>query len=153
MAALARGLLKHPEQADGLEDSDLHGDLLPDWYDDWVLVERERLRQLRLHALERLAERAIGEARYGQAIDIALTAIQADPLRESAHRMLIRAHAAEGNSSLAIGSTASTAGWSASSSSSGRRPSCASSSPTSAPKLARRPGRSATGLAWAETPR
>jgi DNA-binding SARP family transcriptional activator len=102
MAALARGVLDHPDQASELESSDLHGDLLPDWYDDWVLVERERLRQLRLHALEQLAERAIGEARYGQAIDIALTAIQADPLRESAHRMLIRAHAAEGNSSLAI---------------------------------------------------
>ena len=102
MAALARGVLDHPEQLSELESSDLHGDLLPDWYDDWVLVERERLRQLRLHALELLAERAIGEARYGQAIDIALTAIQADPLRESAHRMLIRAHAAEGNSSVAI---------------------------------------------------
>src|SRR5262245_13822298 len=30
------------------------GELLPDWYDDWVVLERERLRQLRLHALETL---------------------------------------------------------------------------------------------------
>ena len=30
-------------------------DLLPGWYDDWVLLERERLRQLRLHMLEQLA--------------------------------------------------------------------------------------------------
>jgi DNA-binding SARP family transcriptional activator len=102
MTALARGLLEHPEQAAELESSELDGDILPGWYDDWVLVERERLRQLRLHALERLAEHAIGQAQYGQAIDIALSAIQADPLRESAHRVLIRAHAAEGNSSLAI---------------------------------------------------
>jgi DNA-binding SARP family transcriptional activator len=58
--ALARGLL---EPADGDDDrpverSQLSGDLLPDWYDDWVLIERERLRQLRVHALERIAERA-----------------------------------------------------------------------------------------------
>jgi DNA-binding SARP family transcriptional activator len=102
VAALARGALEHPEQAGELERSQLDGDLLPDWYDDWVLVERERLRQLRLHALERLADHAIGQAEYGRAIDIALTAIRADPLRESAHRVLIRAHVAEGNSSLAI---------------------------------------------------
>ena len=123
MTALARGLLEHPEHAGELESSELDGDILPDWYDDWVLVERERLRQLRLHALERLAEHAIGQARYGQAIDIALTAIQADPLRESAHRVLIRAYAAEGNGSLAIRQysrycrIASTAGSCASSSS------------------------------------
>jgi DNA-binding SARP family transcriptional activator len=102
MAALARDVLERPEQADELERSDLDGDLLPDWYDDWVLVERERLRQLRLHALERLAENAIRRRRYGQAIDIALSAIRADPLRESAHRILIRAHAAEGNNGLAV---------------------------------------------------
>ena len=30
-------------------------DLLMGWYDDWVLLERERLRELRLHALEALS--------------------------------------------------------------------------------------------------
>jgi DNA-binding SARP family transcriptional activator len=100
MAGLARDLLDHPDRE--LESSDLDGDLLPDWYDDWVVVERERLRQLRLHALEGLAEHAIGEARYAQAIDLALRAIRADPLRESAHRVLIRAHVAEGNAGLAV---------------------------------------------------
>ena len=28
------------------------GELLPGWYDDWVVFERERLNQLRLHAME-----------------------------------------------------------------------------------------------------
>ena len=32
-------------------------DLLPDWYEDWVQADRERFRQIRLHTLERLAER------------------------------------------------------------------------------------------------
>jgi hypothetical protein len=33
----------------------LSGEPLPDWYDDWVLLEAEDWRQLRLHALEVLA--------------------------------------------------------------------------------------------------
>src|SRR5262249_32473002 len=32
------------------------GELLPDWYDDWVLVERERFHELRVRALETLCE-------------------------------------------------------------------------------------------------
>jgi DNA-binding SARP family transcriptional activator len=43
-----------------LPPADLLGDLLPGWHDDWVLVERERLRQLRLYALETLAARRSG---------------------------------------------------------------------------------------------
>ena len=30
-------------------------DLLPGWYDDWALIERERFRQRVLHALEALS--------------------------------------------------------------------------------------------------
>jgi DNA-binding SARP family transcriptional activator len=73
-------------------------DLLPTWYEeDWVLVERERFRQLRLHALERMCERLTAAGRYGEAIDAGLAAVCAEPLRESAHRVLIKAHIAEGN--------------------------------------------------------
>src|SRR5262245_44583207 len=32
-------------------------DLLPDWNEDWVVIERERFRQVRLHALEALCDR------------------------------------------------------------------------------------------------
>src|SRR6202035_2086448 len=42
-------------------------DVLPDWYDDWVLVEAEEWRQLRLHALEALADRLLDERRFGEA--------------------------------------------------------------------------------------
>jgi DNA-binding SARP family transcriptional activator len=75
----------------------LGADLLPGWYDDWVVVEQERLRQLRLHALEAHCERLRAEGRFGEAIDAGLTAVAADPLRESAHRALILVHLAEGN--------------------------------------------------------
>src|SRR6266700_2866149 len=37
-----------------LSDEGLSADLLPDWYDDWLLLEQERFRQLRMHALEAL---------------------------------------------------------------------------------------------------
>jgi DNA-binding SARP family transcriptional activator len=77
---------------------ELSRDLLPTWYDDdWVLLERERFHQLRLHALEALSERLTTARRFGEAVDAALAAVNAEPLRESAHRALIKAHLAEGN--------------------------------------------------------
>jgi DNA-binding SARP family transcriptional activator len=73
------------------------GDLLPDWYDEWLGVERERFRQLRLHALDALCERRTAEGRFGEAVEAGLAAIASEPLRESAHRAVIGAHLAEGN--------------------------------------------------------
>ena len=78
------------------------GELLPEWDDEWVTVEREHVRQLRLHALETLSERLVGERRFGPAIEAALAALRADPLRESAHRAVIAVHLAEGNRSEAL---------------------------------------------------
>jgi DNA-binding SARP family transcriptional activator len=77
-------------------------DLLPGWYDDWALLERERIRQARLHALEALCEHLIALGRYPEAIDSGLLAVAAEPLRESAHRALMRAYQAEGNRSEAL---------------------------------------------------
>jgi DNA-binding SARP family transcriptional activator len=78
------------------------GDLLPDWYDDWVLIERERFRQLRLRALEALCERLARAGRLGEALDAGLLSVAGEPLRESAHRALVRVHLAEGNAGEAI---------------------------------------------------
>ena len=101
--ALAQRLL---EGSDARAEDDLNGaarqklsaELLPTWYDDdWVLIERERFHQLRLHGLEALCERLTNVGRFGEAVDAGLAAVAAEPLRESAHRALIRAHLAEGN--------------------------------------------------------
>lgn len=72
-------------------------DLLPGWYDDWALVERERIRQRVLHALEALSRGLVRAGRCAEAVDAAVLAVGAEPLRESAQRTLIEAHFAEGN--------------------------------------------------------
>lgn len=77
-------------------------DLLPDWSDDWVVMERERLRQLRIHALDALSTQLTAAGRYYDAIAAGLASIEIEPLRESAHRAVIAAHLAEGNSVEAI---------------------------------------------------
>jgi DNA-binding SARP family transcriptional activator len=77
-------------------------DLLPDWDDDWVVVERERYRQARLHALEELCRRHRAAARYGAALHAGLLAVGSEPLRESAHRQVIETHLAEGNPAEAL---------------------------------------------------
>ncbi|AUY53139.1 BTAD domain-containing putative transcriptional regulator [Streptomyces sp. CB01881] len=75
----------------------LVGDLLPGWYEDWVLVERERLRQLQLHALEEVSAQLLGQGRHAAALEAALSVLHLDPIRESAHRAVIAVHLAEGN--------------------------------------------------------
>jgi DNA-binding SARP family transcriptional activator len=100
----ARALLAHP-LADLVPDPPidaLTADLLPDWYEDWVLLERERLRQIRLHALEVLCVRLARCGRHLEAIEAGMRAAAVEPLRESAHRALIQAHLAQGNMAEAV---------------------------------------------------
>ncbi len=75
----------------------LDSDLLPDWYDDWLCIERERLRQFRLGSLEEGAEQALRLGRCAQAVQLGLAAVAIDPLRESAHRLVAEAHLGNGN--------------------------------------------------------
>jgi SARP family transcriptional regulator, regulator of embCAB operon len=105
--ALAHRLLDAVDQPSGTDLGGaalaaLSGDLLPDWYDDWVLLEAEDWRQLRLHALEALTGWLLVDGRFGDAAAAALAAVRADPLRESAHSALIRVHLAENNRSEAL---------------------------------------------------
>jgi DNA-binding SARP family transcriptional activator len=78
------------------------GQLLPGWYDDWVLFERERLSQLRLHALERAARTMTEQDELETALQLALEAVRAEPLRESANAALMAVYLAEGNTSDAF---------------------------------------------------
>jgi SARP family transcriptional regulator, regulator of embCAB operon len=105
--ALARRLLDpatkpQPSDLGSAAFSALSADLLPGWYDDWVQIEAEIWRQLRVHALEALALRLAAGGRWGEAANAAGVAVRADPLRESAHATLIKVHLAEGNQSEAV---------------------------------------------------
>lgn len=72
-------------------------ELLPGWHDDWVMFERDRLRETSLHAIEAQAI-ALAERRlFARAITTIYDAIRLDPLRESAVRTLIEIHLSEGN--------------------------------------------------------
>jgi DNA-binding SARP family transcriptional activator len=99
LIALSRRVLDAPNPAveARLGQIGAAGELLPDWDDQWLIADRERIHQLRLHSLEMLTERHAHEGRYGLAIDEALAVIADDPLRETARRALIRVYAAEGN--------------------------------------------------------
>ena len=105
--AVARRLLDSTAQCDDIlcpaTRMMLSADILPDGYDDdWLLLEREQFHQLRLLALEAMSERLIAAHRYGEAVDSAMAAIRAEPLRESAHTLLIRAHLGAGNRWAAV---------------------------------------------------
>ncbi|GIG90685.1 AfsR/SARP family transcriptional regulator [Plantactinospora endophytica] len=80
----------------------LREDLLPGWPEPWLVHERERFHQLRLHALEALCTQLSFAGRHGDAVDAGLEAVRADPLRESARRVLIDAYLDEGNVSEAL---------------------------------------------------
>ncbi|GHG00595.1 AfsR/SARP family transcriptional regulator [Streptomyces zaomyceticus] len=80
----------------------LNGELLPGWYDDWVLLEQERTRQLRLHALEAGAYRMTAQGRHAGALELAFEAVRLEPLRESATRAVIAVHLSEGNAVDAV---------------------------------------------------
>ena len=51
--------------------------LLPDWYDDWVLIERERFHEVRLRALETLCESHLTFSDVTSAIRCASAAVRA----------------------------------------------------------------------------
>jgi DNA-binding SARP family transcriptional activator len=103
MATTSRALMR----GDSVELNDIDPELfcrelLPDWDEEWLLLERERIRQLRMHALERICGALTVAGRHGEAIDAGLAAIEAEPLRESAQRAVIEAHLAEGNRCEAV---------------------------------------------------
>jgi DNA-binding SARP family transcriptional activator len=77
-------------------------DLLPDWEQDWIEPEREHFRQLRLRALDALAERLTLAGRHAEAVEVAQTALIVEPLSETAERALIEAFVDEGNEALAV---------------------------------------------------
>jgi DNA-binding SARP family transcriptional activator len=80
----------------------LSRELLPDWYDEWILAESDDWRHLRASAVEALAVRLLKAGRFAEAEGAARAAMRVDPLRETPHSTLIRIHLADGNQSEAL---------------------------------------------------
>ncbi len=78
------------------------GDLLPSCYDDWILPERERLQQILLGLLEKLAVQAETLHDYPGAVRYATQLLQREPLREETYRRLMQLHAQNGDRAAAI---------------------------------------------------
>ncbi len=78
------------------------GDLLADFYDDWILPERERLRGLYHNALLRLAQAARARSEYARAIEYAQKVLASDPAHERAHQQLMFCFAASGQRDAAL---------------------------------------------------
>lgn len=103
--ALAHRVLDPTQDLDDVGEMNeevLTDDLLPDWTEEWVLMERESYHQLRLRAPEALCRRLSAAGRFGQSVQAGVAAVSGEPLRESAREALIQAHLAEHNVAAAL---------------------------------------------------
>jgi DNA-binding SARP family transcriptional activator len=100
--AQATALSSAPATVGELDLAVLRQDVLPDWTDEWLLPTREWFRQIRLRALETLCTRHCRNGRFDAALEAGMAAVDCEPLRESAHRAIVRVHLAEGNPAEAL---------------------------------------------------
>jgi DNA-binding SARP family transcriptional activator len=78
------------------------GDLLTDCYEDWCVIERERLRCLYARALKWLISYHLSRKEYAPAIEYARRALACDPLYEEVHRQLMQIYLALGQPTDAL---------------------------------------------------
>ncbi|MBK7917848.1 MAG: hypothetical protein IPJ94_16620 [Chloroflexi bacterium] len=71
-------------------------------FEEWLLAQRARYRELMLHTLHTLAEHHLGRGEYSQAIDSATHLLTLEPWREEAHRQLMMAQLRSGQRSAAL---------------------------------------------------
>lgn len=78
------------------------GDLLSDFYDDWIVPKREHYRELYLDALLELTQAARGASEYERAMKYAQQVLVVDRANERAHQHLMFCNLALGNRSAAL---------------------------------------------------
>jgi DNA-binding SARP family transcriptional activator/tetratricopeptide (TPR) repeat protein len=76
--------------------------LLPELDDEWLLVERERLRDVLLDLLTALAERHLEDGRPSETLRVLDRLLREDPLREDAVRLAMRVRYAGGDRAGAL---------------------------------------------------
>lgn len=101
-------LVKTCEQSDSDSAEDaclsnlLRAELLPGWYEDWVILEQNRLRNFRLRALIGHARRWLDRGEAERAADAARNALVLEPLQETCVALLMRAELQAGNQAGAL---------------------------------------------------
>ena len=95
---LTGGLPVPPESVDVLQEANL----LPGWYEEWVLEQQDHLLNQRVDALESLARSHLLAGSFSRALGAARAAAVVDPLRESTQHLLVRCHLAEDNYASAV---------------------------------------------------
>ena len=78
------------------------GEFLPGFFDEWIIDERYRLQSLFEEALARLMLIYETQRNFPAALQIAQRLLDADNLREDAHRLLMRAYAYLGKRNAAL---------------------------------------------------
>ena len=73
------------------------GELLPGFYEDWVVLERERLQAAFERKLGKLLERLLAERRWNEALEWGEHWVASGSVPEPAYRALMLAHAGLGN--------------------------------------------------------
>ena len=97
------GLVQRGELPDVVDTHLFSSELLPGWYEDWIIVEQERLAALQMHFLEALAKELLHRKRIVEALDMALRLVAIDPIREASQRALALVYLADGNWRQALG--------------------------------------------------
>src|SRR5262245_987008 len=96
MECLARAMtLYRGDLLDGL-------DLRDAAFDEWLLMERQRLRDLACDALAKLVDWHMSAGAHDQAAAASRRLLAIDPLREVAHRALMQIYAVQGQTALAL---------------------------------------------------
>jgi DNA-binding SARP family transcriptional activator len=78
------------------------GDLLPSCYEDWILPERERLRQIYFTAVHQLGDLLGSQGRWDEVIAVCNAALLRDTTWEPAYRLIMQAYAAKGNQAQVV---------------------------------------------------
>ncbi len=103
-AAEAAGAVTEAERRAALEQAAAAygGELLPGSYEEWILLERERLRQRNVEVLEELASGLEDTGEYASAIRYGEMLLRCDPVHEATYRRLMRLHSRSGERARAL---------------------------------------------------
>lgn len=99
---------KHAVASENMEDWELGvscygGDLMPDQFDEWMLLEREHLRLDNLNMLSKIAVHYYKNADYQQALPYLQRLWKIESLDESTARLLMRTYSGLGRRGAALG--------------------------------------------------